>query len=324
MSALRSLSDDVAGLTAALSPAVLHVRALVARRRALGNGSGVLIAPDGLALTNRHVVEGALGVEAELEDGRSVLCDVVGEDAATDLAVLRLHGAGGTGGTGSAGADGALRYAELGDSNRVRVGDVVLAIGSPFGLTRTVTLGIVGALGRTLQAASGRAIEGVIQTDAALNPGSSGGPLVDASGRVVGINTALLRGGQGLCFAVPANTARFVVGEILAHGRVRRAWLGIAGEEVLLPRAVADELGLAEARGVAIHGVDASGPAARAGVRRGDVLVAFGSLAVASVADLHRLLNADAIDAACEVAVVRERRLLRLPVRPAEAPPVAV
>jgi S1-C subfamily serine protease len=312
MHSLRSLSDDVAALTERLAPSVLHVRCLTGSRRGLTSGSGVLITPDGYALTNSHVVHGALGVEAELQDGRTVLCDLVGEDPATDLALLRLH------------ARDGLAHAAVGDSNGLRVGDFVVAIGSPFGLTRTVTLGIVSALGRTLKSPAGRAIEGVVQTDAALNPGNSGGPLVDAEGDVVGINTALLAGGQGVCFAVPSNTATFVTGEILAHGRVRRAWLGLAGEDVLLPKRLERELGLAAARGVAVHKVDADSPAARAGLKKGDVVIAFGAAAVASVADLHRLLNADAIGVERELEVVRAGRLVRLTVRAVEAPRVAV
>jgi len=312
MHSLRSLSDDVAALTERIAPSVLHVRCLTGGRRGLTSGSGVLITPDGYALTNSHVVHGSVGVEVELQDGRTVLCDLVGEDPATDLALLRLHDC------------DRLAHAEVGDSNALRVGDLVLAIGSPFGLTRTVTLGIVSALGRTLRSATGRAIEGVVQTDAALNPGNSGGPLVDASGNVVGVNTALLAGGQGLCFAVPSNTAAFVAAEILGHGRVRRAWLGLAGEDVYLPRPLARKLGLAEPRGVAVLHVEPASPAARAGLRRGDIVTAFASRPVASVADLHRLLNAEAIGVERELAVVRAGRALVLTVLAEEAPRVSV
>jgi len=308
---LQSLSDEVAEITENLGSSVLHVRSINRRVRGLANGSGVLISPDGLALTNSHVVHGAAGVEAELSDGRALICDLVGEDPATDLALLRL-------GTASD-----LSYAELGDSNVLRVGDFVLAMGSPFGLTRTVTLGIVSALGRSLRSqAAGREIDGVIQTDAPLNPGNSGGPLVDVRGRVVGINTAVVLGSQGLCFAVPANTASFVAAEILAHGRVRRAWLGIAGEEVLLPKRLARELGLGEARGVAIHRVEAGSPAARAGVRARDVIVGLRGKPVASVADLHRLLDSSAIGLPLQLEIVRVTARESLEVRPVEVPQV--
>jgi len=305
MSLLRTLSAEVAAVVERISPAVLHVHAMRERQRALANGSGVLLSAEGHALTNSHVVRGAIGIEVDLADGRTVLADLLGDDPATDLALLRLPGA--------------TDHATLGDSNAIRVGDFAIAVGSPFGLARTVTLGIVSALGRTLpSAARGRTIEGVIQTDAPLNPGNSGGPLLDEQGRVIGINTAIVPGGQGLCFAVPSNTAAFVMAEILAHGRVRRAYLGVAVEEALLPAAVAAAAGLAAPRGVAIHGVEPGSPAADAGLRPHDILVSFGGKPVASVADLHRSLGAEAIGAAIEGSVLRGRALLRFVVRPAE------
>jgi len=304
---LQSLSKEVAEITENLGSSVLHVRSINRRVRGLANGSGVLISADGLALTNSHVVHGAAGVEAELCDGRTLICDLVGEDPATDLALLRLSTA------------GDLSNAELGDSNALRVGDFVLAMGSPFGLTRSVTLGIVSALGRSLRSqAAGREIDGVIQTDAPLNPGNSGGPLVDVQGRVVGINTAVVLGSQGLCFAVPANTASFVAAEILAHGRVRRAWLGVAGEEVLLPKRLGGELGLDEARGVAVHRVEAGSPAARAGVHARDVIIGLRGKPVASVADLHRLLDSSAIGQTLQLEIVRGAARQSLDVRPVE------
>jgi S1-C subfamily serine protease len=236
MTLLNSLSDEVASIVETVSPAVVHVRAIGAPGRSgrsgSASGSGVLVSPEGEILTNSHVVRGAAAVEAELADGRTLIADVAGDDPATDLA--RLVVAGGA----------PLPWAPLGDSNVLRVGDFAIAVGSPLGLARTVTLGIVSALGRTLRGEGGRAIEGVIQTDAPLNPGNSGGPLLDGSGRVVGINTAIVLGAQGLCFAVPSNTASFVLAQFRAHGRVRRAWLGIGGEEVLVPAAVAQKEGL--------------------------------------------------------------------------------
>lgn len=314
MGFLNSMSEEVAALIERRGPAVLHVRALRAAQRRhprgdLASGSGVLISSDGLALTNSHVVRGANGIEAELADGRTVLVDLIGDDPATDLAVLRLSGA------------GPWPAAELGDSNRVRVGDFVLAVGSPFGLTRSVTLGIVSALGRSLTGADGRRIEGVIQTDAPLNPGNSGGPLLDGDSRVIGINTAVVQGGQGLCFAVPSNTASFVIGQILRHGRVRRAYLGLAVQEVLLPKRVEREFGLAKARGVAALRVEAGGPAARAGLRARDVIVSLNSRPVESVADLHRWLDDSAIDVEVPIEVLRGAALLRLTVRPVEMLP---
>ncbi|HTF90772.1 MAG TPA: trypsin-like peptidase domain-containing protein [Planctomycetota bacterium] len=304
---MHSMSDEVAAIVERAGSAVLHVRSMGAGRRGMSGGSGVLISADGLALTNSHVIHGATGVEAELADGRTLIADLVGEDPATDLALLRLS------------SSKPFQPASLGDSNSLRVGHFVLAVGSPFGLARSVTLGIVSALGRSLTGASGRRIEGVIQTDAPLNPGNSGGPLLDGDGNVVGINTAIVQGSQGLCFAVPVNTAKFVLGEILAHGRVRRAWLGVAAQEVLLPKRVVNEFGLSAARGLGVERVESSSPAARAGLHPRDVIVSLRKRPTESVADLHRLLDHDAIDAEMAIEVLRGNRLLTMTVRPAEA-----
>lgn len=303
MPILKTLSDEVAEIVERVSPAVLHVRTISggsgasgrrAQRPQLSGGSGVLIAPDGYALTNSHVVRGASGVEAELADGRTVLVDVVGDDPATDLALLRLE-------------DGAsFEFTEVGNSNDLRVGDFAIAVGSPLGLARTVTLGIVSALGRSLRSQeAGRTIEGVIQTDALLNPGNSGGPLLDVEGRVVGINTAIALGSQGLCFAVPSNTAAFVASEILRHGRVRRAYLGVGGQEVWVPKATARKLELSAPRGVLIQRVVSGSPAAEAGLRPGDVLIGLDGTPVTSVADLHAGLDGDAIDRTTEIELIR-------------------
>ncbi|MHC5009444.1 MAG: S1C family serine protease [Planctomycetota bacterium] len=304
MSLLESFSDELAAVVERIGPSVVHIRALRERRPATATGSGVIVTDEGTLLTNRHVVEGATAVEAVLSDGRTLIVDVVGEDAATDLAVLQLHG------------DEGFTHTPLGDSNGLRVGEIVLAIGAPFGLTWSVTSGIVSALGRTLRGqAGGRQIEGVIQTDAPLNPGNSGGPLVDARGRVMGINTAVLQPAQGLCFAVPAVTASFVMEEILREGRVRRARLGILGEDVLVPARVARGSGIDASRGVAVRRVERSGPAARAGLQTGDVIVAFNGRPVSSVADLHRLLDHDAIDRALPLLLIRDGNPLRIAVR---------
>lgn len=305
MTTLRALSDDVAAVVEKVSPAVLHVRTIRPGRSGLGGGSGVVVTPDGLALTNHHVVADATAVEVELADGGGRLADVVGVDPVTDLAVLRVPEGG--------------AHAELGDSNAVRVGNVVVAIGAPFGLAHTVTLGVVGALGRSLAGPTGRRIEGVLQTDALLHPGNSGGPLVDADARIVGINTAIHRGGPGLCFAVPARTAEFVLGEVLEHGRVRRAWLGLVGEEVLLPRALAEREGLDSGRGVAIRSVRPISPADDAGLKRGDVLFSVDGERVESVADLHRSLGADAIGRTLGLGIVRDGRVAVVLVHPVEA-----
>lgn len=308
MGALQSFSDEVAAIVERASPAVLHVRTLSPGRR-LGGGSGLAVAPDGYALTNSHVVRGATAVEAELGDGRVVLADVVGDDPATDLALLHVA------------AGEPLPYLQLADSNRLRVGDVTIAVGCPFGLARTVTVGIVSALGRTLPSQAGRSIDGVIQTDALLNPGNSGGPLLDADGGVIGVNTAIVLGGQGICFAVPSNTAQFVVGELLRHGRVRRGYLGIGGEDVLLPAPLARRLALDPPRGVVVRSVEPDGPADRGGAQPGDVLVAFGRHRVETVADLHRALGMETIGAEVPLEVVRGGGRRTLVVTPRELAP---
>lgn len=309
MSTLRALSNELASVVDSVSPAVLHVATLRTRgaREQLSGGSGVLISSDGLALTNSHVVHGAVGIEVTLSDGRALLADLVGDDPATDLALLRLPAQD-------------LAHARLGDSNALRVGEFVVAVGSPFGLSRTVTCGIVSALGRTLPSrVAGRAIEGVIQTDAPLNPGNSGGPLLAHDGVVVGINTAIVQFAQGLCFAVPANTASFVAGELAAHGRVRRAFLGIAAEDVLLPKPLAIELELGEPRAIAVRSVSAGSPADRAGVRAGDLLVALDDVRLHGVADLHRALGVRAIGRAQRLTLLRRRERMTVAVEPAEA-----
>ncbi|MFI5402491.1 MAG: S1C family serine protease [Planctomycetota bacterium] len=309
MSLLRTLSDEVAALADQAGCAVLHVQTIRDGRGRLAGGSGVIISPDGLALTNSHVVHGATGIEAEIADGRTVIADLVGDDPATDIAVLRLAATG-------------LEPLKLADSNALRVGDFVVAMGSPFGLARTVTLGIVSALGRTLPSQDqGRPMEGIIQTDAPLNPGNSGGPLLDVQGQVVGINTAIILGGQGVAFAVPSNTASFVAGEIIAHGRVRRAFLGLHGEEILLPGPLARRLERKDPRAVAVHAVEPNSPAAAAGLRPRDVVLSFRGEPVTTVADLHRRLDANAIGAEMPLEVLREGAAVRLTVRPRERAP---
>ncbi|HLU38670.1 MAG TPA: trypsin-like peptidase domain-containing protein [Planctomycetota bacterium] len=301
---MRSLSHEVARLVDRVRPAVLHVQTLRAGRRALGGGSAVLVTPDGFALTNSHVIRGADAVEVTLSDGTTAIADVIGDDPFTDVGVLRVprH---------------FERPAPLGDSNALRVGETVIAVGSPLGLAHTVTLGVVSALGRTLPSPSGRPIEGVIQTDTPLNPGNSGGPLINADGQVVGINTAIAPG-QGLCFAIPANTGQFVLSEVLRHGRVRRARIGVAAQEVLFAQAIAQRFGLAFNRGIGVHAVEPGSPADAAGVRPGDVLVRIDGRPLASIADLHRTLDGDAIGREVTIEALRGGRLAELRVRPAE------
>jgi S1-C subfamily serine protease len=264
---------------------------------ALGSGSGVIIAPDGYVLTNDHLVRGAPRLEAILSDGTGIEARIVGEDPDTDLALLRL-------------ARGGLPAARLGDSERLRVGQLVVAIGNPLGLQATVTAGVISALRRTLRGMTGRLIEDVIQTDAALNPGNSGGALVDSAGRVIGVTTAIIGGAQGICFAVPIDTAQWVVPELLREGRVVRGYLGFAGQTQLFDRRLGRRLGLAVPAGVLIASLAESGPAAAAGLRPGDLILAVDGEPTPSVDAVHKLLGRHAIGRTLTVRVLREGNLM--------------
>lgn len=279
---LDAYSRAVVGVAEKVGPAVVSIgvkkRARGPRGQGEGAGSGVIIAPDGFILTNNHVVEQAEEVEIGLTDGRTFPAHIVGSDPATDLAVVR------------AGATG-LPTAELGDSGSLRVGQLVIAIGNPLGFQSTVSTGVVSALGRALRSQSGRLIENVIQTDVPLNPGNSGGPLVDSRGRVIGINTAVIFMAQGISFAVPVNTARWVVGELVTQGKVRRAYLGITGQVRPMSRRLQRSFEFPAATGVEVVSVEETGPAHRAGLREGDLIVAVNGQSVASVDDIHRLLT---------------------------------
>jgi len=270
-----------------------------------GTGSGFVFTPDGFMLTNSHVVERAIRVRATFPDGSSHEAQVVGKDPDTDLAVLRVHGM-------------PLVAATLGDSRRLRAGQLVIAIGNPLGFASTVTSGIVSALGRTMRSQSGRLIDAVIQTDAALNPGSSGGPLVDSHGRVVGINTAVIAGAQGICFAVPISTAHVVIPQLIAEGRVRRAWLGVAGQTIQLTRRRVQLNHLSAASAVLITETTPRGPADRAGIRPRDIIIALDGSVVTAVDDLQRLLTRDHIGRAMIVTLLRDGAQVELSVTPSE------
>jgi S1-C subfamily serine protease len=300
---LDAYSRIVAGIADRVGPAVVRVASGDHGNR--GVGSGVVIADDGLVLTNSHVVAGARRLLLALTGGDRTEAELLGDDPDTDLALLRAELPRGT------------PAAALGDSKALRRGHLVVAIGNPLGFESTVTAGVISALGRSLRARSGRLIDDVIQTDAALNPGNSGGPLVAASGRVVGINTAMIAGAQGLCFAVSSNTALFVVGAFIAHGRVRRAHLGIAAQTVKLARRVAVAVG-AGPQAVRVGEVAPDGPAARGGLRVGDVILALDALPVTGADDLMRLLDAARIGRAVALTVLRDGRLERLAVTPRE------
>ena len=301
-------SQAVVDVVDLVGPSVVRVETPAdpdSRRRG-GTGSGVVISPDGLVLTNSHVVQNASTVRLALPDARTVTARVQGNDPHTDLALLRIVD------------DVSLPAARLGNSKELRRGQLVIAIGNPLGFESTVTAGVVSALGRSLRAQTGRLIDDVVQTDAALNPGNSGGPLVSSRGEVIGINTAVIAGAQGICFAVASNTASHVVSEIVRHGRVRRAFIGVAGQTVPLPRRLALALGLAQPRGVAVASLEADGPAARAGLQVGNIVIALGGEPVTGADDLVRLLDGGRIGIETVLTVIAGSDLRRIAVMPAE------
>jgi S1-C subfamily serine protease len=303
---LDGFSETVVRVVETVGPAVIGVRR-TSRSRDLydGAGSGVIISPDGYALTNNHVIRGAGRVEGVLHDGSVVSAEVVGADPDTDLALLRLGGK-------------AHKAVPLTDA--LRVGELSIAMGNPLGLQATVTVGVISALRRTLRGESGRLIEDVIQTDAALNPGNSGGALVDAHGGVVGINTAIIGGAQGLCFAVPINTAKFVIPELMRDGRVARGWFGIAGQTQELSRALVRRLGLDVEGGVLVVAISSDGPADHAGLRVGDVVLKLDGAATPSVDAVHKLLTRDRIGRKVALDVLRDGVLVKLNLLVTERP----
>jgi len=270
-------------------------------RQARGHGSGFIFTPDGFILTNSHVVHNASKIEATLTDGRRFQADLVGDDPETDLAVVRIEA-------------GTLVPASLGDSQTLRVGQLVIAIGNPYGFQCTVTAGVVSALGRSLRSRTGRLISNVIQTDAALNPGNSGGPLVTSQGQVVGVNTAIILPAQGICFAIAANTAKFVAARLIRDGKIRRSFIGVAGQDVPLPRRVVRLNGLEAASGVLVASVEAQSPAETAGLREGDVIVGYDDHPVAGIDALHQLLTDERVGVAARVTVLRrgEKRIVSI------------
>jgi S1-C subfamily serine protease len=306
---LDAYSAAVVRAVEAASPSVLHVRAEFPGSRGhvstSGSGSGFVLAPDGFVLTNSHVVHGATRMVAQTVDGRALKADLVGDDPDTDLAVLRIDAPG-------------LRHIRFANSEQVRVGQIAVAIGNPFGYDNTVTAGIVSALGRTFPSRTGRLIDNVIQTDAALNPGNSGGPLVNSRGEVIGVNTAIIAAAQGISFAIGSKTAEFVASWLIKEGRIRRGHLGIAGQDAVIYEPLARRLKLTQPTGVRVHEVVAGSPAAIAGVQPGDVIIWFNHDTVASVHDLHRLLVGDEIERRSRLTVLRDGRLEHLWVTPRE------
>src|SRR5215470_15706318 len=304
---LDAYSRAVVGAVDLVGPAVLHIQVESAGRPA-GGGSGVLFTPDGYALTNSHVISGGARIRATSADGRVSAASVIGDDPETDLAVLRLDAP-------------ASAFARLGNSRQLRVGQLVIAIGNPLGFQYTVTAGVVSALGRSLRARSGRLIDSVIQTDAALNPGNSGGPLVTAPGEVVGINTAIIGMAQGICFAISASTVEFVASRLIREGRVRRCYIGVAGQNVPLPRRVVRFHDLARDTGVRIQSTAPDGAARAAGLTSGDIIVAVDGIPVGDVDELHRLMTEERAGKPVPVTVLRLSQKLDVVVTPRESPP---
>lgn len=308
---LDAYSRSVIGAAEKVSPAVVNIEVYHQQdtfrgaRHGEGSGSGFLYAPDGFVLTNSHVVHEASHIRVTLTDGREFEAQLVGDDPDTDLAVIRVPATG-------------LPSALLGDSQKIRVGQLVVAIGNPYGFQTTVTTGVVSALGRSIRARAGRLIENVIQTDAALNPGNSGGPLVTANGEVVGVNTAIILSAQGICFAIGSNTAQDVVVQLMKYGRIRRSYIGVSGQTIPVLRRIARHYQLLKETAVRVMSVEAGSPAASAGVREGDTIIEFGSHPIAAVDDLHRLLIPDRIGRRVEVIVIRRSERIVIDLTPVE------
>jgi S1-C subfamily serine protease len=313
---LDAYSRAVSTAARAVSPSVVHLEAgrtvrvrdrggRTTAREVQGSGSGFLFTPDGFILTNSHVVSGAGKLRVSLPDGGRCEGRLVGDDPDTDLAVVRIDAP-------------HLAAAPLGDSRRIRVGQVAIAIGSPLGFQTTVTAGVVSALGRSLLASTGRLLDDVIQTDAALNPGNSGGPLVNTRGEVIGVNTATIRNAQGICFSIAVNTAVFVASRLIRDGRVRRSYIGVVAQHAEVSARFRRAHGIPNSSGVRVAGVEPESPAARAGLETGDLIVAFGGAVVSGIDDLHRLLTEETVDVPATVTVLRRATIRSLEITPAE------
>ena len=307
---LDAYSRAVTGAVEEIGPAVVNVETQGPGGRRGGSGSGFIFTPDGFVLTNSHVVNGASRIDVLLADGRKVMARLVGDDPETDLAVIRIE---------ASIESSELSWARLGDSSALKVGQLVIAVGNPYGFAATVTAGVVSSLARSFRSQAGRLIDNVIQTDAALNPGNSGGPLVTARGEVVGVNTAIIPMAQGICFAIPSNTARFVASRLMRDGRVRRSYIGVGGQNVPLHRRVIRFHHLDSEMGVMATQIEPNSPAATAGLRAGDTIVEFDGQAVSGIDDLHRLLTDERVGLTYKMTVLRGVEKLLLDIVPAES-----
>jgi S1-C subfamily serine protease len=306
---LDAYSQAVVGAVELVSPSVVTVElgGDTARREQGGQGSGFVITPDGLILTNSHVVHKARTIHVSLSDGRRLPATLIGEDPDTDLAVVRSSASG-------------LPALTLGDSQGIRVGQLVVAIGNPLGFSATVTAGVVSALGRSLRSRTGRLMDDIIQTDAALNPGNSGGPLVNSRGEVIGVNTAIISGAQGLCFAIAANTAKYVVGRLIRDGRIRRSYVGVAGQNAAIARQIVRFYSLSVSTGVVVATIEPDSPAAKSQLREGDIIVGLDRHDVSGIDQLHRLLTEERIGQAAALTVIRRTEKLEVAITPGESP----
>src|SRR5438128_806158 len=311
---LDAYSNAVISASEKISPSVVKIDVAQAGRsrsgephERQGGGSGFVFTPDGLILTNSHVVHGATRIQASLSDGHRFPAHTIGDDPATDLAVIRIDAP-------------QIVAAPLGDSQKLRVGQLAIAIGNPCGFQYTVTAGVVSALGRSLRSSSGRLIDDVIQTDAALNPGNSGGPLVNSRGDVIGVNTAVILPAQGICFAIGINTAKFVAGRLIKDGKIRRGFIGVSGQNVPLPRRLVLAHNLPVESGIQVVAIERNSPAERAGLREGDVIVGYGESATAGIDDLHRLLVEERVGVKSTVTVIRHGDKRMLEIVPEESP----
>ena len=309
---LDEYSRTVVSAVARVEPAVVNIDIKQQRmsrrgpREIGGSGSGFIITPDGFILTNSHVVHEAKEIAVNLFDGREFRAQLVGDDPDTDLAVIRIDAP-------------QLKHVRLADSEKLRVGQIVIAIGNPLGFQASVTAGVISALGRSMYSQSGRLIDNIIQTDAALNPGNSGGPLVNSAGEVIGVNTAMIRPAQGICFAIASNTARLVAGWLIRDGRIRRSYIGVAGQNVPLHRRVIRFYNLPLETGVLVVSVEKDSPAQRAGLRESDVLIAFNERPIGTIHDLHKMLVGEQIGVPAKLLIIRHTEKLELSILPAES-----